>query len=127
MLLQSFGGSLGLLLEALGGFWEALGNSLGTLDRPQKTPRFVLGLSWVLFTRLLLPKMALGGFWGRLWLVFGAPEGLLRAPKLTLRPSKMLVLLLGLVWARLGCFRKPPKGSQADSRPLKMMFLLREF
>ena len=76
MVLQSFGGSLGLLLEALGGSWGALGSSLGPPDRPKKAPRFVLGLSWVWFARFLLPKMALGGFWGRLWLVLGAPEGL---------------------------------------------------
>ena len=50
---------------------------MGLLDRPKKASRFVLGLSWVWFARFLLPKMALGGFWGRLWLVLGAPEGLL--------------------------------------------------
>ena len=93
MVLQTFWSSLGLLLEALGGSWGALGSFLGPLDRPKQAPRFVLGLSWVWFARFLLPKMALGGFWGRLWLVLGAPECLVRAPKLTLRPSNMLVLL----------------------------------
>ena len=47
------------------------------LDRPKRASRFVLALSWASFARFLLPKMALGGFWGRLWLVLGAPEGLL--------------------------------------------------
>ena len=50
---------------------------MGPLDRPKRASRFVLELSWASFARFLLPKMALGGFWGRLWLVLGAPEGLL--------------------------------------------------
>ena len=71
------GAPSGSFWELLGGFGEALGSSLGLLDRPKKASRFVLGLFWVWFARFLLPKMALGGFWGRLWLVLGAPEGLL--------------------------------------------------
>ena len=51
---------------------------MGPLDRPKRASRFVLELSWASFARFLLPKMALGRFWGRLWLVLGAPEGLFR-------------------------------------------------
>ena len=50
---------------------------MGSLDRPKRASRFVLELSWASFARFLRPKMALGGFWGRLWLVLDAPEGLL--------------------------------------------------
>ena len=74
MVLQSFGALSGSFLELLG----ASGSSEGPLDRPKRASRFILELSWAWFARLLLPKMALGGFWGLLWLVLGAPEGLLR-------------------------------------------------
>ena len=79
MILEAFWGSLGLLVEALGG-------SLGPLDRPKGASRFVLELSWAWFARFLLPKMAFGGFWGRLWLVLGAPEGLLRVVLASVKP-----------------------------------------
>ena len=69
----SFGSSWG----ALGGLLGALGSSLGPLDRPKRASRFVLELSWASFARFLLPKMALGRFWGRLWLVLSAPEAFL--------------------------------------------------
>ena len=56
----------------------ALGSSLGLLNRPKRASRFVLELSWASFARFLLPNMDLGGFWGRLWLVLGAPGSILR-------------------------------------------------
>ena len=74
MVLKAFWASLGLVLGALGGFLRLLGSSLGPLDRPKRASRFVLELSWASFARFLLPKMALGRFWGRLWLVLGAPK-----------------------------------------------------
>ena len=74
-------------MGALGG---ALGSSLGPLDRPKKASRFVLGLSWVWFARFLLPKMALGGFWGHLWLVLGAPDGLLRVVLASVKPISII-------------------------------------
>ena len=52
---------------------------MGPLDRPKRVSRFVLEVSWASFVRFLLPKMALGGFRGRLWLVLGAPEGLFKS------------------------------------------------
>ena len=52
---------------------------MGPLDRPKRASRFVLELSWASFARFLLPKMALGAFWGCLGVVLGAPEGILRA------------------------------------------------
>ena len=72
--------------ELLGGSWGALGSSLGPLDRPKRASRFVLELSWASFARFLLPKMALGAFWGCLWLVLGAPEGLLRVVLASVKP-----------------------------------------
>jgi hypothetical protein len=45
-----------------------------------------LELSWASFARFLLPKMALGAFWGCLWLVLGAPEGLLRVVLASVKP-----------------------------------------
>ena len=74
---DGFESVLGLSRPPFGRSWGALGSSLGPLDRPKRASRFVLELSWASFARFLLPKMALGGFWGRLWLVLGAPEGLL--------------------------------------------------
>ena len=59
---------------------------MGPLDRPKRASRFVLELSWASFARFLLPKMALGAFWGCLWLVLGAPEGLLRAILASVKP-----------------------------------------
>ena len=50
---------------------------MGLLDRPKRASRFVLELSWASFARFLLPKMALGAFWGCPGVVLGAPEGLL--------------------------------------------------
>ena len=56
---------LGLSRAPLGSSWGALGSSEGLLNRPKRASRFMLELSWAWFARLLLPKMALGGFWGR--------------------------------------------------------------
>ena len=75
---DGFESVLGLSRAPFGGSWGSLGSSLGPLDRPKRASRFVLELSWASFARFLLPKMALGAFWGCLWLVLGAPEGLLR-------------------------------------------------
>merc|ERR1712138_275843 len=69
-----------------GSSWGALGSSLGPLDRPKRASRFVLELSWASFARFLLPKMALGAFWGCLWLILGAPEGLLRVVLASVKP-----------------------------------------
>ena len=59
---------------------------MGPLDRPKRASRFVLELSWASFARFLLPKMALGAFWGCLWLILGAPEGLLRIVLASVNP-----------------------------------------
>ena len=77
---------LGLSRAPFGSSWGYLGSSLGPLDRPNKASRFALELSWASFARFLLPKMALGAFWGCLWLVLGAPEGLLRAVVASVKP-----------------------------------------
>merc|ERR1712138_366855 len=69
-----------------GSSWGALGSSLGPLDRPKRASRSVLELSWASFARFLLPKMALGALWGCLWLVWGAPEGLLRDVLASVKP-----------------------------------------
>ena len=55
----------GLSRAPLGSSWEGLGSSEGPLDPPKKASRYLLELSWAWCDRLLLPKMALGGFWGR--------------------------------------------------------------
>ena len=80
------GAPSGSFWELLGGSWGALGSSLGPLDRPKRASRFVLELSWASFARFLLPKMALGAFWGCLWLVLGAPEGVLRVVLASVKP-----------------------------------------
>ena len=72
--------------ELLGVSWGSLGSSFGPQDRPKGASRFVLELSWASFARFLLPKVALGGFWGRLSLVFGAPEGLLGGVLASVKP-----------------------------------------
>merc|ERR1712078_52559 len=72
--------------ELLGLSWGSLGSSFGPLDRPKRASRFVLELSWASFARFLLPKVALGGFWGRLWLVFNAPEGVLGGVLASVKP-----------------------------------------
>ena len=77
---------LGLSRAPFGSSWGSLGSSLGPLDRPKRASRFVLELSWASFARFLLPKMALGAFWGCLWLVLGAPEGLLRVVLASVKP-----------------------------------------
>ena len=59
---------------------------MGPLHRPHRASRFLLELSWASFARFLLPKMALGAFWGCLWLVLGAPEGLLRVVLASVKP-----------------------------------------
>ena len=59
---------------------------MGPLDRPKRASRFVLELSWASFARFLLPKMALGAFCGCLWLLLGAPEGLLRVVLASVKP-----------------------------------------
>ena len=59
---------------------------MGPLDRPRRASRFVLELSWASFARFLLPKMALGAFWGCFWLVLGAPERLLRVVLASVKP-----------------------------------------
>ena len=73
---DGFENVLGLPRAPFGSSWGALGSSEGPLDLPEMASRDILELSWAWFARLLLPKMALGGFWGRIWLVLGAPEGL---------------------------------------------------
>ena len=83
---DGFESVLGLSRAPFGSSWGALGSSLGPLDRPKRASRFVLELSWASFARFLLPKMALGAFWGCLWLVLGAPEGLLRAVLASVKP-----------------------------------------
>ena len=83
MVLQSFLGSPGLLF---GSSSKAFGSSEGALDRPKRASRFILELSWPWFACLLLPKMALVGFWGHLWLVLGAPDGLLRVVLASVTP-----------------------------------------
>ena len=75
---DGFESVLGLSRAPFGSSWGSLGSSLGPLDRPKRASRFVLELSWAWFARFLLPKMALGTSWGCFWLVWGAPEGLLR-------------------------------------------------
>ena len=62
---DGFESVLGLSRAPFGSSWGSLGSSLGPLDRPKRASRFVLELSWAWFARFLLPKMALGGFWGR--------------------------------------------------------------
>ena len=59
---------------------------MGPLDRPKRASRFVLELSWASFAWFLLPKMALGAFWGCLWLVLGAPEGLVGVVLASVKP-----------------------------------------
>merc|ERR1712078_6468 len=78
--------------ELLGLSWGSLGSSFGPLDRPKRASRFVLELSWASFARFLLPKMALGGFWGRPWLVLVLPRafwGVFWPPSNRFRPSKL--------------------------------------
>ena len=67
---------------------------MGPLDRPKRASRFVLELSWASFARFLLPKMALGAFWGCLWLVLGAPEGLLRVVLASVKPISTITTAL---------------------------------
>ena len=43
-------------------------------------------LPWASLARFLLPKMVVRAFWGRLWLVFGAPEGLLEGVLASVKP-----------------------------------------
>ena len=76
---DGFENVLGLHRAPFGNSWGALGSSFGLLDRPKRASRFVLELSWASFARFLLPKMALGAFWGCLWLVLGARGGFLGA------------------------------------------------
>ena len=83
---DGFESVLGLSRAAFGSSWGALGSSLGPLDRPKRASRFVLELSWASFARFLLPKMVLGAFWGCIWLVLGAPEGLLRVVLASVEP-----------------------------------------
>ena len=64
----------GLSRAPLGSSWAALGSSKWPLDPPKKASRYILELFGVWFARLALPKMALGGSWGCIWLVLGAPE-----------------------------------------------------
>ena len=73
-----FGCVLALSWTPFGGSRGSLGVSLGPLDRPRGASIFVLELPWASFARFLLPKMVLRAFWGRIWLVFRAPECLLR-------------------------------------------------
>ena len=55
----------GLSRAPFGSSWGALGSSEGPIDPPKRASRYILELSWAWFARLLLPKIALGGFWGR--------------------------------------------------------------
>ena len=73
---DGFESVLGLSRAPFGSSWGALGSSLGPLDRPKRASRFILELSWAWFARLLLPKIALRGFRGHIWLVLDAPDGL---------------------------------------------------
>ena len=83
---DGFESVLGLSRAPFGSSWGSLGSSLGPLDRPKRASRFVLELSWASFARFLLPKMALGAFWGCLWLVLGAPKGLLKVVLASVKP-----------------------------------------
>ena len=86
----------GLSRAPFGSSWGALGSPEGLLSRPKRASRFILKFSWAWFARLLLPEMALGGWWGcrcRFLSPLGASWGRFWTPKLTLPPSKMLILL----------------------------------
>ena len=83
---EGFESVLGLSRAPFGSSWGSLASSLGPLDRPKRASRFVLELSWVSFARFLLPKMALGALWGCLWLVLGAPEGILKVVLASVKP-----------------------------------------
>ena len=87
-----FGSFLALFLAHFGCSWGYLVSFLGLLDRPNWVSRFALELCWVSFARFLLPTMALGAPMS-FFISFGASWGRFRAPKLTLQPSKMLILL----------------------------------
>merc|ERR1712115_506559 len=71
---DGFGSVVGLSRAPFGSSWDSLGSSFGPLNRRKRASRFVLELSWASFARFLLPKVALGGFWGRLWLVLVLPS-----------------------------------------------------
>ena len=86
MVLKACWGSLDLILGALGGFLRGSWELFGASSRPKRASRFVLELSWASFARFLLPKIALGALWGRHWLVFGAPEGLLGGVLASVKP-----------------------------------------
>ena len=79
MVLKAFGGSLGLLLGALGGLlgvsWELLRASGSTKEGLQSRLGTLLGF----VCSRLAAEDGLGSVAGRLWLVFGAPDGLLGA------------------------------------------------
>ena len=83
---DGFESVLGLSRATLGSSWGSLGNSLGPLDRPKRASKFVLELSWASLARFLLPMMALGAFWGCIWLVLGAPEGISRVVLASVKP-----------------------------------------
>ena len=74
MVLKAFWGSLGLLLGALGDPLEAFGASRST----KKGLQIRLGTLLGFVCSRLAAEDGLGSVVGRLWLVFGAPEGLLR-------------------------------------------------
>ena len=77
MVLMAFGGSLGLLLGALGGLlgvsWELLRTSGLTKEGLQNRLGTLLGF----VCPRLAAEVCLGSVVGCIWLVFGAPEGLL--------------------------------------------------
>ena len=78
MVLKAFWGSLGLLLGALGGLlgvsWELLRASGSTKEGLQSRLGTLLGF----VCSRLAAEDGLGSVVGCIWLVFGAPDGLLR-------------------------------------------------
>ena len=77
MVLETFWGSLGLLLRTLGGLlgvsWELLRASGSTKEGLQSRLGTLLGF----VCSRLAAEDGLGSVVGCIWLVFGAPEGLL--------------------------------------------------
>ena len=92
VLADRFGSFLVPFLIHCGWYWGYFVSFLGLLDRPNWVSRFALELCWVSFARFLLPTMAPGALMSFV-ISFGASWGRFRAPKLTLQPSKMLILL----------------------------------
>ena len=86
MVLRAFGGSLGLLLGALGGFlggsWELFGASRSTKEGLQIRLGTLLGL----VCSLLAAESGFGSVLGPSLARFGAPEGLLGGVLASVKP-----------------------------------------